>query len=124
MSAISEAPTCFHQNEKVLPLYERRVSAGEIPTLRGHLLTDEDRARREQILAFMTRFEVELESDAQTEDERSFLAPLLEDGLVALAGRSLRLTERGRPFLRNAAVFFDLRLRERESESRIFSRAL
>src|SRR2546423_7676176 len=31
VSAISEAPTCFHQNEKAFPVYERRVRAGEIP---------------------------------------------------------------------------------------------
>jgi len=34
VSAISETPTCFHQNEKAFPIYERRVSNGEIPTLR------------------------------------------------------------------------------------------
>ena len=43
VSAISETPGCFHQNEKVLPIYERRVLNGEIPTLRGHLLNLEDR---------------------------------------------------------------------------------
>jgi len=124
VSAISEAPTCFHQNEKVFPVYDRRVGSGEIPTLRGHRLTEEDRHRREQILAFMTRFEVELESDAQARDAEVFLSTLIEDGLVTLAGRKLALTERGRPFLRNATVFFDRRLRERESETQIFSRAL
>lgn len=124
VSAISESPTCFHQNEKVLPIYERRVNAAEIPTLRGHLLSHEDRRLREQILQFMTRFEVHLEDEGEVRDAESFLAPLIEDGLVLLAGRTLRLTEAGRPFLRNAAVFFDRRLRERESEPRIFSRAL
>ncbi len=29
VSAISETPTCFHQNEKVAPVYERRLRAGE-----------------------------------------------------------------------------------------------
>ena len=40
VSAISETPTCYHQNEKVITVYERRVGAGEIPTLRGHVLSD------------------------------------------------------------------------------------
>ena len=39
VSGISETPDCYHQNEKVLTLYERRVRAGEIPTLRGHVLS-------------------------------------------------------------------------------------
>jgi oxygen-independent coproporphyrinogen-3 oxidase len=124
VSAISESPTCFHQNEKVLPIYERRVKAGEIPSLRGHLLTPEDCRLREQILQFMTRFEVDLEDDDQARDAEVFLASLIEDGLVTVSNRKLRLTESGRPFLRNAAVFFDRRLREQQGEARIFSRAL
>lgn len=38
VSAISEAPGCFHQNEKVLPVWEESIERGEIPTLRGHIL--------------------------------------------------------------------------------------
>ncbi|MDX9731772.1 MAG: oxygen-independent coproporphyrinogen III oxidase, partial [Bdellovibrionales bacterium] len=79
VSAISEAPGCFHQNEKVLPVYESTVDEGKIPTLRGHILSNEDRTRREQILRLMTRFEVELESDEQVADIRSFLSELFED---------------------------------------------
>ncbi|MEO0335892.1 MAG: oxygen-independent coproporphyrinogen III oxidase, partial [Pseudomonadota bacterium] len=54
VSAISEAPTCFHQNKKELPVYEREIDDGKVPTLRGHLLSDEDLKVREQILQFMT----------------------------------------------------------------------
>jgi oxygen-independent coproporphyrinogen-3 oxidase len=124
VSAISESPTCFHQNEKVLPIYERRVKAGEIPSLRGHVLSAEDRRLREQILQFMTRFEVDLDDDEQARDAETFLASLFEDGLVSLSGRKLRLTQSGRPFLRNATVFFDRRLREQQGEARFFSRSL
>ena len=123
VSAISETPTCFHQNEKKLQDYERRVLAGELPTRRGHLLTEEDQQRREQILEFMTRFKVELSHEQQT-DAREFLQPLLNDGLVELAGDELQLTEAGRPFLRNATMFFDQRLRRQEPQTQIFSQAL
>ena len=124
VSAISETPGCFHQNEKVLPVFERRVDAGEIPTLRGHLLSAEDRARREQILAFMTKFEVELESDAQAADVKTFLSSLLGDGLVKLEGRILRLTDLGRPFLRNACMALDSRLRAKAPDTKVFSSSL
>ena len=123
VSAISEAPTCFHQNEKAFPVYERRVRQGEIPTFRGHLLSEEDRALREQILKFMTRFEVDLRDD-QTEDARSFLSSLIDDGLVEVTNQKLRLTERGRPFLRNACMFFDYRLRRQQPQAKTFSQAL
>jgi oxygen-independent coproporphyrinogen III oxidase len=123
VSAISETPTCFHQNEKAFPVYERRVSSGEIPTLRGHLLTEEDQQLREQILQFMTRFRVRL-TDNQAEDARGFLQPMIDDGLVAIANDTLELTEKGTPFLRNACMFFDRRLRSQEQRPQVFSQAL
>ena len=123
VSAISETPTCFHQNEKAFPVYERRVQAGEMPTLRGHLLTAEDQERRTQILQFMTQSQVAL-SPAQQADAPLFLQSMLDDGLVEIRDRELLLTEAGRPFLRNAAVFFDERLRRQQPETRTFSQAL
>jgi oxygen-independent coproporphyrinogen-3 oxidase len=123
VSAISETPTCFHQNEKAFPVYERRVRQAEIPTLRGHLLSAEDRLLREQILQFMTRFKVDLQP-GQTEDARSFLRPMIEDGLVRVSDQILELTEKGTPFLRNACMFFDQRLRSQEQRPQVFSQAL
>ena len=123
VSAISETPTCFHQNEKAFPVYERRVQQREIPTLRGHLLSEEDRRLREQILTFMTRFEVGLLPE-QRDDARNYLEPLISDGLVEVDGQRLILTERGRPFLRNACMFFDQRLRQQEQRPQVFSQAL
>jgi len=123
VSAISETPTCFHQNEKAFPVYERRVQQGEIPTFRGHLLSAEDQAVREQILQFMTRFEVTLQPE-QLDDAKSFLASLLDDGLVKFQNSTLALTERGKPFLRNACMFFDYRLRRQQPGARIFSQSL
>ena len=123
VSAISETPTCFHQNEKAFPVYERRLQLGEIPTLRGHLLSYEDRRLREQILTFMTRFEVDLQPE-QRDDANLFFAPLIEDGLVELQENKLTLTQLGEPFLRNACMFFDYRLRRRQPESRTFSQSV
>ena len=123
VSAISETPTCFHQNEKAFPVYERRVRQGEIPTLRGHLLTEEDRRLREQVLQFMTRFRVNL-LPTQSDDAKSFLRPMIEDGLVRVTDDTLELTEKGTPFLRNACMFFDQRLRSQEQRSQVFSQAL
>jgi oxygen-independent coproporphyrinogen III oxidase len=123
VSAISETPTCFHQNEKAFPVYERRVQQGEIPTFRGHLLSAEDRRVREQILQFMTRFEVALQPEQQ-DDAKTFLASLLDDGLVKFQNGKLALTERGKPFLRNACMFFDYRLRRQQPQARIFSQSL
>jgi len=123
VSAISETPTCFHQNEKVAPVYERRVRAGEIPTFRGHLLTELDQRLRHQIVEFMTKLRVALDPE-QLGDVQPYLAQLFTDGLVRLDGSDLVLTEAGKPFLRNATVFFDQRLRTAAPTQRIFSSSI
>lgn len=124
VSAISETPGCFHQNEKALPLYERQVEAGEVPTFRGHILSDIDKVRREQILKFMTRWQIELESEEQLRDVREFLAQLESDGLIEFRGRHLHLTETGKPFLRNACMALDQRLRTQTPQTKVFSQSV
>ena len=124
VSSISEAPTCFHQNEKTLIDYKDKVLAGDIPTLRGHLLTAEDQHYREQILQFMTQQVVVLDNRAQVEDVRSYLSELISDGLVTIEDKTMRLTEPGRPFLRNAAMALDMRLRRNKPDTRVFSQAV
>ncbi len=124
VSSISESPTCFHQNEKVLPIYERKIGENLIPTLRGHLLTEEDRTQRQLILKFMTQMRVELPSEEIAHDIENYLKELIEDDLVHVRGKELSITERGKPFLRNACMALDLRLRSAKPNSSVFSRSL
>jgi oxygen-independent coproporphyrinogen III oxidase len=109
VSAISETPDCYHQNEKVLPTYERRVLDGDIPTLRGHILSEEDRHRRDLIATLMTRFRVALHDGDLAADD-AFVQQLVSDGLMTIADGMLTVPERGRPFLRNVAAVFDAHL--------------
>jgi oxygen-independent coproporphyrinogen-3 oxidase len=123
VSGISETHGCYHQNEKVLPVYERRVDAGEIPTGRGHRLTAAEARRREQILALMTTFSARVD-DRDAAAARAFLAPLIEDGLVAIEDHELRVTDAGRPFLRNIAAFFDDRYRAARPAVPVYSSSI
>lgn len=123
VSSISETPSSFHQNEKVLNLYEQRILKNEIPTLRGHVLSDEDKIQRKKILVFMTEFEIELAVEEKKEAE-IFLSEMIQDSLVEFDGLRLKLTEAGRPFLRNAAMFFDSRLKGSQPQTRIFSSSI
>lgn len=124
VSSISESPDCFHQNEKVLKVYERELSENSIPTFRGHKLSDMDIKRREQILKFMTGFEVELESKEQLEDVQNFIKPLIEDKLVEFDGLTMKMKEQARPFLRIACMALDQRLRESKPNTKVFSQAM
>jgi oxygen-independent coproporphyrinogen-3 oxidase len=124
VSSISETRDCFHQNEKVLPVYERYLDAGKIPTLRGHKLTAEDGECRERILFFMNQGQVDLVDDERVRDVETFLADMIKDELVVIEGRILKLTPLGRPFLRNACVALDQRLRRQQPSTKVFSQAL
>jgi oxygen-independent coproporphyrinogen-3 oxidase len=123
VSSISETPEMFHQNEKILPSYQKKIDEGEIPSFRGHCLSPEDQQRRQQILEFMTRGQVGF-SNGQAESAEEFLAEMKKDGLVEIDRKSLKLTEKGRPFLRNACVFFDEKLKAKNPSTQVFSRAL
>lgn len=124
VSAISETPYSFHQNEKLLNLYQERVDKGEIPTHRGHVHTEEDRERRQQILNLMTQLKVSLKGTAQAEAAKSFLEEMAKDGLVTVNENEVTVTEKGRPFLRNACVFFDERLRSKQPQTQVFSKSI
>jgi oxygen-independent coproporphyrinogen-3 oxidase len=123
VSAISETPGCYHQNDKVLPAYERRIAAGELPTLRGHVLTGEDRRRRAIIESLMTSFHVAL-APAEIEAAHDALAALAADGLIDVEIAAVRVRAEGRPFLRNIAAAFDAHLRAAAPAAPLFSRAL
>lgn len=124
VSSISETPYSFHQNEKVLPLYEAALNEGRLPTLRGHVLTKEDQVRRDQILKLMTEFEVEFTDGTQEGQSKEFLAEMLKDSLVEIRDHKLIVKEAGRPFLRNACVFFDERLKSKQPQTKIFSQSI
>ncbi|KYG66255.1 coproporphyrinogen III oxidase [Bdellovibrio bacteriovorus] len=124
VSSISETPFSFHQNEKVLPLYEACLNEGRLPTLRGHVLTQEDRTRREQILTLMTEFEVKFIDDAQEAGAKEFLHEMIRDSLVEIKDHKLIVKEAGRPFLRNACVYFDERLKSKQPQTKIFSQSI
>jgi oxygen-independent coproporphyrinogen-3 oxidase len=123
VSAISETPDCYHQNEKVLTTWERRVDAGEIPTLRGHRLSADDRHRRELIAALMTRFSTPIrEGDLAAGNE--FVEELVADGLVQIANGVLRISEQGRPFLRNVASLLDAYLARQDLSRPTYSKSV
>ena len=124
VSAISESPQSFHQNEKLLSVYQEKVAGHVIPTFRGHILSDTDKLRRQQILKFMTEYEVGFESAKQTAEASSFLQEMIQDQLVEVQSEKLILTEKGRPFLRNACLFFDERLRQQKPTTQIFSKSI
>ncbi len=127
VSAISETPDSFHQNFKEIEAYTKALENLNIPSFRGHCLTNEDKQQRELILEFMTKGEVQLKLEEYRRDVKTYLEEMFKDELVELNEDKLRITEKGRPFLRNACMALDARMRARHGNqkvSQVFSKAV
>jgi oxygen-independent coproporphyrinogen-3 oxidase len=128
VSSISDSWDAFVQNEKVVEAYQERVGRGELPTIRGHKLTREDLVLRRHILNLMTRYETDLASAEGYTPYLGVVADKLEgligDGLVQIEGGLCRVTDAGRPFLRNVCMAFDARIGLKADAARQFSRTV
>ncbi|MBD3724239.1 MAG: oxygen-independent coproporphyrinogen III oxidase [Flavobacteriaceae bacterium] len=125
VSSISDSWTAFAQNEKTLEDYYERLDKNEIPVYRGHILTDEDLVIRQHILNIMCQFETDW-----SQDELKFLeiGEVIEslkemevDGLLKIFDNKLIVTEKGKPFVRNICMAFDLRLKRNTPQRQLFS---
>ncbi|MGB3617556.1 MAG: oxygen-independent coproporphyrinogen III oxidase [Catalinimonas sp.] len=125
-SSIGDAWTAFAQNHKAVEPYLASVRAGELPIARGHVLTDEDLTLRRHILNLMCRAETRWNTadDAVLQPAASRLREMEDDGLVTLGERSIQLTERGKPFVRNACMALDARLWRKRPETALFSQTV
>ncbi|EKS07760.1 oxygen-independent coproporphyrinogen III oxidase [Leptospira santarosai] len=123
VSAISDSWDCFHQNEKIVKKYQKRIHGDGFATLRGHKLDEEDLIQRSLILQLSTTGTVIIPKRI-LQDVKLYLASMEDDTLIRWEGNLLSLTEKGRPFLRNVCTGLDLRLRRKSPELRVFSRSI
>ena len=125
MSAISDSWYGFSQNEKLLNQYQNRVNNGELPIIKGHLLTEEDLIIRRHILNLMCHFETSwLDKDLQFKDLTKVLVRMKEledDGLVLITKYGVIVPKVARAFVRNVCMAFDLRLVRNKPNTQLFS---
>ena len=125
VSSISDSWYSFAQNEKNLDDYYARLEHNEIPVYRGHVLSVEDLIIRQHILNLMCTFQTTWDAPEQYFAELpEVLAQLVEmqqDGLLHMTEQSIHVTEQGQPFVRNICMAFDLHLKRKKPENRIFS---
>ncbi len=125
MSAISDSWYSFAQNEKSLTEYQERVENGELPIVKGHLLTNEDLIIRRHILNIMCHFETSwVDTDLRFKDLTHVLVRLKEledDGLVLITKYGLVIPKVARAFVRNICMAFDLRLVRNKPDTQLFS---
>jgi oxygen-independent coproporphyrinogen-3 oxidase len=125
VSSIGDSWYSFAQNVKSLEEYKHLVGNNIIPIYRGHILTDEDQFIRRHILNLMCRFESSWDQESENsellEQILTRLREMEKDELVEISVNKVRVTEKGRPFIRNICMAFDVLLHRKAPETRLFS---
>ncbi len=116
MSGIGDVCDRFAQNDADLAGWSAAVGAGHLPIVKGHRLSDDDRLRRLVILNIMCNLELPWELTVEEfgapanellAESLEALPPLVDDGLAEVDDRGLRITPKGRYFVRNVAMIMD-----------------
>lgn len=125
VSAISDSWYGFAQNVKNIEEYYHLLSENSIPVYRGHILNEEDLMIRKHILNLMCQLETHWESgDLLSAEWPKIVRNLKEmevDGLVIISANQLKITEKGRPFVRNVCMAFDFLLQRSQPKTQLFS---
>ena len=116
VSAIGKIGTHYSQNAKTLEEYQDLIEQGQLPIVRGLVLSRDDAMRRCIIMAIMCQGEIDFESVnlAWLVDFRSYFAAelerlqaLAEDGLLQLRPDGFTLSPSGWLLVRAVAMVFD-----------------
>jgi oxygen-independent coproporphyrinogen-3 oxidase len=125
VSAISDSWSAFAQNEKKLEDYYMHLRNNQLPVFRGHLLNKEDLSIRQHILNLMCKFETSWGKDdmynTHMGDILIALQEMQKDGLIELCSNHIKVHEAGKAFIRNVCMAFDLRLKAKTPDKKIFS---
>lgn len=125
VSAISDSWFAFAQNEKKLEDYYKRISNLELPVFRGHILDQKDLNIRRHILNLMCNFETTWDKV----DENNFifndiipdLKEFEQDELISIQDNTISVKNKGKAFIRNICMAFDLRLKSKQPDTKLFS---
>ena len=120
-SAIGRLPPGYVQNAPDIAGYSRAIESGRFATVRGMAISADDRLRGRVIERLMCDMSIDLDAVASEAgagprnhfaDELKSLTPFERDGLVTIEGHRIKVTEKGRPFVRILASAFDAYLQE------------
>ena len=116
VSAISQIGDFYLQNERDLARYYEVVDRGELPSTRGIQVSADDRLRRHIIMQLISDLRLDIDEcnqqfgidfNRQFASQLETLRGMAQDGLLQLDEGEIRVTRRGRPFLRNICMPFD-----------------
>lgn len=124
-SSISDSWYSFAQNEKSIEDYYARLAKDELPVFKGHVLSEEDLIMRRHILNLMCQFTTSWDEKhfyfKELPEVLSRLTEMENDGLLVIQNNAITVTEKGKPFVRNICMAFDLRLQRNAPQTQLFS---
>lgn len=125
VSSISDSWYSFAQNEKNLEDYYKVLAKNKLPIFRGHLLTEEDLIIRKHILNLMCQFETSWDKkDTYFKEIPEVLEQLKEmekDKILIIKENGTQVTDKGKAYVRNICMAFDLHLKRKAPETALFS---
>ena len=133
VSAISGFQGQFAQNYRKLSQYYEAIDEGRLPTMRGYILSEEDRLRQQVIMNILCQGQVDYAGIQQRfginfkthfTEALTRLETMTQDGLVTLQDDGLQVTPLGRMFSRNIAMPFDAYLPQLSGEKPTFSKTV
>lgn len=123
VSSISDCGTAFAQNAKTVEEYKQDIHDGILSVQKGHLLSEEDLHIRKHILNLMCQGTTCFTEDISPKIiER--LQPMIDDGLVAIRNKEVKILPLGKSFLRNVCMAFDDKLWQQQPQTQLFSAAI
>ena len=116
VTSIGKVGNSYGQNAKTLEAYHEALTTGRLPIVRGIVLDEDDCLRRAVMTALICHFELDYDAFAPPggqgftdyfANELEALAPMVEDGLLTIDERGIRVLPRGRLLIRNVCMVFD-----------------
>ena len=116
LSSIGQVADSFSQNEKNLDKYYQAIESGQLPIVKGLIINQDDKIRRDLIMELICHFEVNISSLEKRYSIKfaNYFASSLEklsemqnDGLVELKTDSIKVKDKGKLLIRNICMLFD-----------------
>jgi oxygen-independent coproporphyrinogen-3 oxidase len=133
LTSIGEGERYYAQNTKNMQTYEKMIESGKLPFERGVKLSDDDFIRKAVIMELMANFHVDIPrfEEEHNINFRAYFADALEelqmfidDGLLSIDEREIKVNQTGTLLIRNIAMPFDAYMKKYHQSEKSFSKTV
>ncbi len=133
LTSIGEGERYYAQNFKDMAPYEEAIDAGRLPFWRGVELSDDDVIRKSVIMELMANFQIDkrrveqrfgIDFDAYFADALPKLREFIDEELVSIDERFIKVSKTGTMLVRNIAMPFDAYMKKHAGSKKTFSKTV